>query len=185
MSEIKKEFFWERRPQNLCKMCGKCCRVVTTSKSYEELKRLASKNDEGAKDFLELFEPYESIEKAKEVDIATVENIGYDKNTTFYHCRFIGDDNLCTRYETRKTLCRICPSNPFVVVPPNCGFEEWLKSEREKIVKKVRRLKQERLEYINALKTVESASTRETLSKLITIIDEFISNYAKYGAEEW
>ena len=183
MSE--KGFFWERRPQELCKMCGKCCRVATTSKSYEELKRLASENDECAKDFLEIFETYESIEKAKEVDIATVENIGYDENTTFYHCRFLGDDNLCTRYETRKMLCKICPSNPFVVVPPGCGFEEWLKSEREKIVEEVRSLKRERQEYINSLKTTENENTRQTLQRLISVIDEFISNYAKYGANDW
>ena len=35
------EQFLDRRPQRLCKMCGKCCRVVTASLSYEELQKRA------------------------------------------------------------------------------------------------------------------------------------------------
>lgn len=45
------ENYLNKRPQRLCHMCGRCCRVVTTSKTYFELKHLEAQGDEGAIDF--------------------------------------------------------------------------------------------------------------------------------------
>lgn len=178
-------FFWERRPQELCKMCGKCCRLSTTPKSYEELKKLAAEGNEGAIDFLELFEPYPTIEDALLADRETVEHIGYDENTTFYHCRFIQKNNLCSRYDTRKTLCRHCPSTAFVIMPPGCGFTEWLKEERMKIVKKVQSLKKEKELYqLTILKGCDEHK-KELLTQLINKIDNYIDSYSKYGSKDW
>ena len=63
------------RPQGLCKMCGRCCRCSTTAYSHAELLRMKENGNEGACDFLELFEPYESLDEAKKVDNLIVENI--------------------------------------------------------------------------------------------------------------
>lgn len=178
-------YFWERRPQKLCKKCGKCCRVVTTPKSYEELKKLAQEGDKGALDFLELFEPYESIEEALLADCDTVEHIGYDENTTFYKCRFIQKNNLCSRYDTRKDLCRHCPSTAFVIVPPGCGFTQWLEDEKLKIINKVKALKKEKSTYQQELLSNCSEHRRIMLNKLINSIDTYIKNYEKYGSENW
>lgn len=178
-------FLWERRPQNLCKKCGKCCRVVTTPKSYEELQELAAAGEQGAKDFLELFEPYESIEDAMLVYKETVEHIGYTEKTTFYHCRFLQKNNLCSRYDTRKDLCRHCPSTAFVVVPPDCGFTEWLEEEKLKIINKVKALKKEKFLYQQELLKDCSENKRIMLNKLIASIDSYINNYSKYGSHEW
>lgn len=178
-------FLWERRPQKLCKKCGKCCRVATTTKSYPELQELAAKGDKGAMDFLELFEPYETIEDAMLVDRATVEHIGYDENTTFYHCRFLQKNNLCSRYDTRKDLCRHCPSTAFAIVPPDCGFTEWLEEEKLKIINKVKSLKKEKLSYQQELLKDCTEHKRIMLNKLIASIDSYINTYAKYGSHEW
>ena len=93
------EQFLERRPQRLCLMCGKCCRVVTASIPYDEMVKRAKEGDKEALEFLELFEPFESIEAAKAVDKEIVENIPDYENRTFYTCRFL-KGNLCSRYET-------------------------------------------------------------------------------------
>lgn len=178
-------FLWERRPQSLCKKCGKCCRIATTSKSYEELKKLAAEGNQGALDFLEIFEPYESVEDAMLVDREQVEHIGYDENTTFYKCRFLQKNNLCGRYDTRKELCRHCPSTAFVIMPPGCGFTEWLDAEKQKIVEKVRALKLEKATYQQELQKDCTEHRRIILNKLITSIDNYINNYAKYGSHEW
>ncbi len=178
-------FLWERRPQNLCKKCGKCCRIATTTKSYDELQKLAAENDQGAIDFLELFEPYESIEDAMLVDKEQVEHIGYDENTTFYRCRFLQKNNLCSRYDTRKDLCRHCPSTAFAIVPPDCGFKDWLEEEKFKIINKVRALKKEKFMYQQELLKDCSDNKRLMLNKLISTIDTYINNYSKYGSHEW
>ena len=180
------DFFWERRPQSLCKMCGKCCRIATTSTPYSELLKLAEEGHEGAINFLEIFEPYPSVEDAMLVDKTLVENIGYDENTTFYHCRYIQKNNLCGRYDIRKELCRHFPSSAFAIVPPNCGFKDWLKQEQEKIVQKVKDAKIERLAYQKELlKPTCTPEKQELLKKLITKLDAYIENYAKYGSHEW
>lgn len=185
VGELMAEFLWERRPQELCKMCGKCCRVVTTPKPYEEIKKLADAGDVGALDFLELFEPYECIEDAIIAGKDIVENIGYDKNTTFYHCRYLQKNNLCSRYDTRKDLCRHCPATPFSVVPPGCGFADWLQAERLKIVEKVRGWKKEREVYNLAILRGCTPEKKATLEKLIAVLDYNIESYAKYGSHEW
>ena len=182
----KNDFFWERRPQELCKMCGRCCRLSTTPKPYKELVALAEAGDQGAKDFLEIFEPYETIEEALKVDREIVENIGYDENTTFYHCRYIQKNNLCSRYDTRKELCKHFPSTPFAVTPPGCGFEEWLKEEKLKVYNKVKALKLERAEYEKELTKEDCSESRKVmLNKLITAINTYINSYAKYGSLDW
>ena len=48
------ENYLAKRPQSLCKMCGKCCRVATTSIPYKKLKLMAHEGDEGVVDFLSL-----------------------------------------------------------------------------------------------------------------------------------
>ena len=186
--------FFERRPQVLCKMCGKCCRMSTTSKTYEEIKSLADAGDKGALDFLEIFEPYESVEAAKNADSATVNNIikmlssdgNYDESKmTFYHCRFIGDDNLCSKYLDRKELCKHFPSSPWAVVPPGCGFEGWLFTQREEIKRKVRKEKEELLE----LKLLKSRTTnKESLEKIELVeqkINRNIELYSQHGSKDW
>lgn len=188
------ENYLAKRPQHLCHMCGKCCRVVTTSTPYAQLKSMAESGDKGATDFLSLFEPYSSIEAARNVDADVVDNIinrlkndgKFDENNiTFYGCRFLQDNNLCSRYETRLDLCKHCPSTPWSIVPPNCGFEGWLFWQREEIKQKIRKSKEELLELqILRMKTID----KEVLKKIDAVehkIQKSIDFYKKYGSENW
>lgn len=176
--------FLERRPQRLCKMCGRCCRVLVASVPHEELLKKAQDGDQGSKEFLELFEPYESIEAAMAVDEAIVRNIPDFKNRTFYHCRFL-NNNLCSRYETRYQVCRAFPSSPWAVCPPGCGFEGWLFQEREMHKKRIRQLKEEQVFYRAKLKTDIPKKEKVLYEKLIKQIDARVALYAKYGSEYW
>lgn len=188
------ENFINSRPQRLCNMCGKCCRTSTTTKTYEELKKDAENGDYGASEFLRIFQPYSSIEEARKNSKDTVDNIvkmlkadgNYDENKlTFYGCRYIKDDNLCSIYENRPELCGRCPSSPWVVVPPGCGFEGWLFQKREEKKQQIRKIKEDILSLEVMLKEArlpeQIKTINETLKKLQTIINE----YAKYGANDW
>jgi Fe-S-cluster containining protein len=133
-------------PQHLCTMCGKCCKIATFKGglSYEEIKKLIENPDEdisqieGAKDFLAIFEPYESIEKAKEVGAGLVERVlerfGKDSNTSFFHCKYIGENNSCLIHEDRPLLCRMYPiPHERTFYNPGCGFEEQGKKNWQEI----------------------------------------------------
>lgn len=188
------ENYLDKRPQSLCHMCGKCCRVVTTSTPYKTLKKMAEENDKGAIDFLSIFVPYESIEAARQADSEVVDNIinrlSEDGNyiedeTTFYCCKYLQDDNLCSNYENRPVLCRHCPSSPWSIVPPGCGFEGWLFWKREEEKEKIRRAKEELLE-LKLLK--KRKNSPETLQKIEAVEQKILRNidmYKKYGSENW
>lgn len=188
------ENYLAKRPQHLCHMCGKCCRVVTTSLSYAELKQMEEDGDKGAVDFLSLFVPYDSIESARNVDAGVVDNIinrlksdgSFDeKEITFYGCKYLQDNNLCSRYETRLDLCKHCPSTPWSIVPPGCGFEGWLFWQREEIKQKIRKSKEELLE----LKLLRMRTKDENTLQKINIVEHKIQRgidfYKKYGSENW
>lgn len=185
--------YLNKRP-DLCRMCGKCCRVVTTSVPYDELKAKADSGDEGAIDFLDIFVPFESIEAARAVDSGIVDNIinglnsdgvSETENLTFYTCKYLQDNNLCGKYEERKTLCKHFPSTPWAIVPPCCGFEGWLFLKREEIKQKIRKSKEDLLE----LKVLRNKVTDEdTLKKIDAVEHKILSNielYKNRGSENW
>lgn len=186
--------YLNKRPQSLCKMCGRCCRLSTTSTPYEDLLKMADEGDKGAIDFLSIFEPYSSIEEARSVDCEVVDNIiarlsadgNYDKNEiTFYHCKFIQPDNLCSKYKDRPILCEHFPSTPWAITPPGCGFEGWLFWQREEIKQKVRKEKEELLE-LQLLK--QRTNDLNTLDKINLVEQKLIRNismYQKYGSDDW
>ena len=184
MNYTNKDFL-ERRPQRLCKMCGKCCRVVVASIPHEELVLNAENGDKSAKEFLELFEPYPSYKDAMKVDEEIVKNIPNYEKQTFYKCRFLQDNNLCSRYETRLEVCKIFPSSPWAVIPPDCGFEGWLFVEREKHKQRIRKLKEELILYKAKLNTNIPNKEKKLYEKLIKKINERIELFAKYGAKDW
>ena len=178
--------FLERRPQHLCKMCGKCCRVVTASVSYEELIQKVKEGDKSSIEFLDTFEPYPSIEDALMADEATVKNIPDWETRTFYHCKHIKpDSNLCPKYQERFGFCRAFPTSPWAVIPPGCGFEGWLFLEREAHRKSIRKLKEEKIYYQAKIKTDIDNKEKMLLEELINKIDERVKLYEKYGSKDW
>ena len=187
------ENYLAKRPQYLCHMCGKCCRVVTTSIPYSQLLKMSKSGDKAANDFLSLFVPYDSVEAARKVDETVVDNIihhlkidgKFNENEITYFCKYLGDDNLCSRYETRLDLCKHCPSTPWSIVPPGCGFEGWLFWQREEVKQKIRLAKEELLE-LKLLKL--RTNDEETLNKISLVeqkIQRNIDMYKKFGSENW
>lgn len=190
--------FIESRPQEFCLMCGRCCRMSTAAVPYEEMKIMAEQGDKGAIDFLEIFEPYESIEAARSVDEKVVDNIVkilnndniYDEayneqNLTFYRCRYILENNLCGIYENRKELCDRFPSSAWAVTPPGCGFEGWMAQRREELKQRVRKQKQNLLRTEELLSQAKTDEQRERIKITMENIRQTINLYAKYGANDW
>ena len=109
-----------------CKRTGTCCRLASSEFSYEELKEKAKNNDGFAKQFTEIFIPYDNIEQAREIFpeyIDMVESrLDADEKIYFYHCPKVTEDNLCSIYESRPQICKEFPNNPLAILPACCGF---------------------------------------------------------------
>lgn len=189
------ENYLKKRPQSLCKMCGRCCRVVTNTKyTYSQIKQMAKEDNDFAKDFLKIFEPYPSIDAARSIDAKTVENIiehlkmdnkFEEKDLTFYKCKYLLDNNMCSIYEERPTLCIHCPSSGWCVVPPGCGFESWLFLQREEDRQKVRKAKEELLELQLLKRKTKDENILIKIESVEKKIQHTIDLFRAYGSEDW
>ncbi len=188
------ENYLAKRPQELCHMCGRCCRVVTTTKPYSELKMLAANGNKYAVDFLKIFVPYNSIEDARKVDSELVDNVilklsednNYDESKmTFYGCKYLTDENLCSIYEERPELCRHCPATPWSIVPPGCGFEGWLFMKREEDKQKVRKAKEDLLELKLLKQKTNDPDVLKKISSVENKIKHTVEAFKKYGSQNW
>jgi len=178
------------RPQELCKMCGKCCRVATTKDSYKVLLEKQANGDIEASDFLRIFEPFETIEDARKESAEIVDNIlkrssKNPEDITFYKCRYLRDDNKCGDYENRPLLCKLCPLTPWSIVPPDCGFEAWLEEQKELKIKEIKHQKDNLKELEELLKFAKNQHQTDEINKRIETIKEILAYYEKYGANEW
>ncbi|MDD3014348.1 MAG: YkgJ family cysteine cluster protein [Candidatus Gastranaerophilales bacterium] len=183
----------EEFPQYLCKTCGRCCKSITTSYSYEELKQMNDEGEPEAKVFIEFFKPYPSIEEARKVVPEQVEqvlntlkerNVDIDK-VTFFYCPYISDKNLCSKYETRPSCCSRAPRHGWSLMPPGCGFEGWQFEQREKHKKLIRSLK-EYLYVVENLSQDGRVPGRDlTIDELRKNIEEKIKPWERFGSMFW
>ena len=184
------EFLGEKK---ICKMCGKCCRLISSTKSYDELCADVQKEDKVAINFLKLFLPYESIEQAKVVDRQVVDaNIllnkklyGEQTQTYFYYCRYLSADNSCSVYDMRPKMCRFYPKNEFVVLPEDCAYEGYAFIIREKVKAKIRKAKEELLDIKVLRQNEQQRGIIEKLNKHEKKLNEFIAEYDVYGSQDW
>lgn len=132
-------------PQALCRKSGDCCRVATFkgSLNLEDIHRLARSEDSGAdaaRDFLTLFEPYESQEAAAAVASEFVrrvrERAERPDEVRFFRCRFLGANNTCQVWEDRPVGCRMYPfPHEKTLYHPGCGFEQQGMANWQEIAK--------------------------------------------------
>ena len=92
---------------------------------------------------------------------------------------------MCSNYENRPILCRHCPSSPWVIVPPGCGFEGWLFWKREEEKQKIRKSKEDLLELKLLRSKTKDPQTLEKISAVEQKIYRNIDSLKKYGSENW
>lgn len=180
--------------KKICSKCGKCCRLIASNKSYEELCQDAEKGDKISSNFLKLFLPYETAIDAENIDAKVVSEIksfhknfyGKNSKTYFYYCRYIDENNLCKLYDMRPKFCRQYPRTEFTPLPTDCAYEGYSFIMREKIKARVRKAKENLIE-LNVLKenSEQDRASVEKLKKIEANYKKLIEDYAKFGANDW
>lgn len=178
-----------KMPQELCNMCGLCCKLASFKggMSLKEIKEIANDFSEptqadGAKDFLTIFEPI-PLEEAKALSPGFVEDVlvrfeHKSEQSSFFKCRFLGE-NKCLIHEDRPVLCRMYPiPHERTVYHPQCGFKErgianWaeIKSIIIELQEKSRILEEERLQV--------ERETQEQLAQAQKLLDETNEEFLK------
>lgn len=181
---------------DLCHKCGRCCRSATTFHNHQKLLALAAEGDKEAQDFLEIFEPYDSIEDARQIEpdqvaqvmsVITAREDMDEHNVTFYHCRYVTPEGLCGIYERRPRCCREAPGHGWSVMPPGCGFEGWQFEQREKQKRMIRDLKTSVyiMEQMSPDGIHHPIRPETTLDDLRLAVAEKIKPWKSFGAEYW
>ena len=182
------------RPQRLCKMCGKCCKMAVSMYSFDEMVEFSADKESEANDFLEVFVPYENLNEPRKfspeyVDIVInklKEQGKYNENEpVFYHCKYIKDDNSCKIYEKRYGWCKRCPAHAWMLMPVGCGFSGWQFALREQIMHDVRKLKEYLYECEMLYGEGEIPSKNMTVKELKELILSKIEPYKRFGSMYW
>ncbi len=179
--------------KKICNKCGKCCRLISSTKSYDELCAEAKNGDNVAVNFLKLFLPYESLTDAIKIDSHVVDSLiemnklayGEKTQTYFYYCRYINEDNSCNVYNMRPKLCRQYPKNEFIPVPEECSYSGYSFAMREKVKAKVRKAKEELLDIKIMRQNASERSVLERLNKLEKKATQLIEEYKAFGSYGW
>lgn len=184
-----------RGTEDLCLMCGKCCKAVATSYKHEELVEMAKDKQKEAQVFVDFFKKYNTIDDARKIVPDQVEQVldirkkkGENiEEASFYYCNYVDENNMCTMHSERPLCCRTAPGNGWSLMPPECGYEGWQFEEREKLKATIRVLK-ENLHEVEALygdddKIPDMKDT--TVRQFRTIVKEKIGFFKAYGSEKW
>ncbi len=150
--QLQKNLVTERRKNFNCKMCGACCRLSISEFSPVQLLEKASRGDKFAKEFISTFTPYEHEEDAQKqypLYYDLLKESG--EKVYFYHCKKVTEDNKCSDYENRPSICRDYPDNPIQMLHPTCAFIGWHESI-QKIVLTIKALSEIREHFRKELK---------------------------------
>jgi len=179
--------------KNICSKCGKCCQLLPSSKSYDELCSMAENGDKISINFLKLFLPHKTLADAIKIDEIYVKQtielnkkkFGNDFETYFYYCRYLNEDNSCNVYNMRPKLCRDYPKSAFTVVPENCAYEGYLFEAMEDIKKYIRKTKEELMEISLIKKNCNNPNEIRKYENLEKKYIMLIEKYRSYGSEDW
>lgn len=104
---------WRRNLKFRCTGCGKCCRETVVLVTDADVHRLREGTGLPAASIVRFFKPDELIMEKRHpfwIEFGSgraVMGLRWDRG----HCRFLGEDELCTVYESRPVTCREYPFN--------------------------------------------------------------------------
>ncbi len=136
--KLQKKLVIERRNSFHCGMCGACCRLAISEFSPTALLEKASRGDKFAQEFISTFTPYEDEkepEKQFPLYMQLLKESG--EHAYYYYCKKVTDDNKCSDYENRPSICKDYPDNPIQLLHPTCSYIGWHESI-QKIVLTIR-----------------------------------------------
>ena len=144
---------------NYCNKCGKCCKEILVDFSQRIIYRDGVQHL--SKEFEEIIIPYDKKE-----------------NVSICYCKFLDKNNNCT-HPKKPEECSKYPSSAFAFIPEECGYYGEIFSKLEHEKQKIRKLKEEIIEYESKLQEDKS------LIKIINRHKAYIEKYKIYGSYNW
>ena len=147
-----------------CNKCGECCKHIKAD--FENKKLFFDGIQELEDSFKDML-----IETSKEGNISVC------------RCKYL-QNNLCTNNE-KPDICTRYPSSPFAFIPENCGYTGKVFSELEKIKQKIRKFKEEIIDYGSIINSNGNKNESRHAEWIIKSHEKFIDKYKEYGSQDW
>lgn len=144
--------------KDYCNKCGKCCQQIAVDFNNKVMFR------DGIQKLSPDFEKMLIATRKKD-------------NITICSCKYL-ENNLCINPQ-KPEECTNFPSSPFAFLPEDCGFEGDIFIKLEHAKQKIRKLKEEILDYSIRVKD------EPELQRIIERHQAFINKYKPYGSENW
>lgn len=164
---------------DFCKKCGRCCKYIPADMEKKILYR------DGIKPLDDEFSLLLSPADTSEIDkLYQAGVLACFPDAQFYTCTYISTDNTCSNPQKPK-ICEDFPSAPFAFIPEDCGFEGEVFLRNEAFKQKIRRLKEEIINYETLIAVSSEKREKESFAKIIKFHQKFINKYAAYGSQDW
>ena len=165
---------------NFCNNCGICCKLIPVKCANKILVRDGFQIP--TEEFEKLLYPL-TREEAGNIDKNYVEKVlEIFPDARFYSCNALSKDNLCT-LENKPVFCKEYPCSPLAIIPEDCGYTGEIFMKNEELKRKIRKIKEEILDY-EALILTDSKNS-ESYKKIIENLERFIEKYSDFGANNW
>ena len=150
--------------KDFCKKCGECCKQIFV-------------------DFENKLLYFDGIQPLENDFADMLVPIGKKGNLAICYCKYL-KNNSCTNHN-RPNICSIYPSSPFAFIPACCGFygETFMKNEAEK--QKIRKIKEEIINYESLVNTATNKKEKQQYEKVIKALAIRVQKYSAYGSEDW
>lgn len=150
--------------RDFCNKCGACCNNIPVDFGRKIMYR------DGIQPLGDKFEEF-------------LQPVSTKENITFCTCKYL-KDNLCVNPE-KPEICKVFPYSPLAFLPEGCGFEGEIFLKKEHLMQKIRRLKEEILDYNVQIETTRDKSEQRQLQRIVQAHQAFIDKYKAYGSADW
>ena len=147
---------------NYCNKCGECCRRIVVDFNKDILYR------DGIEPLTSEFKDMLILQENRD-------------GVAICYCKYL-KNNLCTNIN-KPPECLTYPSSPMAFIPENCGYDGDIFVKKEHLKQKIRKLKEEILDY--EAKISQNPKEKNQLQKIILRHQAFINKYKPYGSDEW
>jgi len=165
---------------SLCNQCGICCKLIPVKCADKILVRDGFQIP--TTEFEKLLYPL-TTEEACNINKNYVEKVrSIFPDARFYGCKGLSEDNQCTIKE-KPEFCKEYPSSALAIIPEECGFSGEIFIKSEELKRKIRKIKEEILDYETLI--ITDSKNAGSYKKIIENLTRFINKYSDFGSNNW
>lgn len=168
--------------KDMCVYCKLCCKLIPVDISSGIVVRNGIENL--TEDLEDLLIPI-SRKEAHNINENYVKNIlKIFPNIEFFTCKHATEQKICECCKTIE-ICNKFPDNAFAFVDEDCPYQGKIFLFLEEIKQKIRKLKEEILDYEAIISATKDKKEKEHYRKMIIFHQKQIGKYKRYGSNNW